>query len=463
MSEDKNKKRDYLLKGDNLYKSVIYLAWPVIIQSILQVSVGTIDIKMVGTVGVDAISAVGTSRNIVMILMVLVMAISTGTTAMVARFVGSGNKKGASVAAGQAFILSLLLSVFIVPVGLLTNEYSLRLLGVHENVLKLAMDYMRVFFVAVPFFLLYFMAKSILQGAGDTRTPLLIDIVMNLVNIGGNFIFIFGMLGFPAYGVAGAAMGTALSRIVGVILGWGALLSGKFSVSVSLKDMFTPIWKASKQIIQIGIPAGLQGLSRNASTFILFAILARTIDSASAVPAFVIGTNLNQYALMPGLAIGTAAATLSGMNLGANQPDRAEASGRATAILGALVMFVISVTFVIFARPFINFFLDAPNEAVVDVGRRFLLIIAVSEPFHAIAIIFSRTMQGAGYTKKPFQITLFTWLIIRAGLSYILALLLGWGSTGVWVSINITYIISGILIYLLFRQGHWKDVEIYGV
>ena len=94
MSEDKNKKRDYLLKGDNLYKSVIYLAWPVIIQSILQVSVGTIDIKMVGTVGVDAISAVGTSRNIVMILMVLVMAISTGTTAMVARFVGSGNKKG---------------------------------------------------------------------------------------------------------------------------------------------------------------------------------------------------------------------------------------------------------------------------------------------------------------------------------------------------------------------------------
>ena len=349
------------------------------------------------------------------------------------------------------------------PVGLLTNEYSLRLLGVHENVLKLAMDYMRVFFVAVPFFLLYFMAKSILQGAGDTRTPLLIDIVMNLVNIGGNFIFIFGMLGFPAYGVAGAAMGTALSRIVGVILGWGALLSGKFSVSVSLKDMFTPIWKASKQIIQIGIPAGLQGLSRNASTFILFAILTRTIDSASAVPAFVIGTNLNQYALMPGLAIGTAAATLSGMNLGANQPDRAEASGRATAILGAIVMFAISVTFAIFARPFINFFLDAPNEAVVDVGRRFLLIIAVSEPFHAIAIIFSRTMQGAGYTKKPFQITLFTWLIIRAGLSYILALLFGWGSTGVWVSINITYIISGILIYLLFRQGHWKDVEIYGV
>ncbi|MDY0235771.1 MAG: MATE family efflux transporter [Gudongella sp.] len=463
MSVDYNKKREYLLKSDNLYKSVIYLAWPVVIQSILQVSVGTIDIKMVGTVGVDAISAVGTSRNIIMILMVLVMAISTGTTAMVARFVGSRDNKGASVVAGQAFILSLLLSAFIIPVGLLTNEYSLRLLGVDENVLKLAMEYMQVFFIAIPFFLLYFMAKSILQGAGDTRTPLFIDIIMNIVNIGGNFVFIFGMFGFPAFGVAGAAMGTALSRFVGVILGWGVLLSGKFEVSVSLKDMFTPIWKASKQIVQIGIPAGLQGLSRNASTFLLFAILARTIDSASAVPAFVIGTNLNQYALMPGLAIGTAAATLAGMNLGANQPDRAEASGRATAILGAIVMLSISVLFVIFARPFINFFLDVPNEEVVDVGRRFLLIVAVSEPFHAIAIIFSRTMQGAGYTKKPFQITLITWLIIRVGLSYLLALGLGLGSSGVWISISITSIISGILVYLLFRQGHWKHVEIYGV
>ena len=98
------KRRKYLLNNRNLYKTALYLAWPVIIQSLLQVSVGTIDMKMVGTLGVDAISAVGTSRNIIMIFMVLVIAISTGTTAMVARFVGEGDKEGASIAAGQAFL-----------------------------------------------------------------------------------------------------------------------------------------------------------------------------------------------------------------------------------------------------------------------------------------------------------------------------------------------------------------------
>ncbi|MGM0396735.1 MAG: MATE family efflux transporter [Bacillota bacterium] len=458
-----HKKREYLLNNDNLYKTTLYLAWPVIIQSLLQVSVGTIDIKMVGSVGVDAISAVGTSRNIIMILMVLVIAISTGTTAMVARFVGKDDAEGASVAAGQAFLLSLLLSAFIVPMGMLTNEFSLRLLGVTDEVLQLAVQYMKVFFLAVPFFLLHFMAKSIFQGAGDTRTPLYIDILMNIINVIGNYIFIFGMFGFPAFGVAGAAMGTALSRIISVIIGWGALLSGKFDVKVRWKDMVTPIWKASRQIVNIGVPAGLQGLSRNATTFVMFAVLTRTLDAEFAVPAFVIGTNLNQYALMPGLAIGTAAATLSGMNLGARQYDRAEASGRATAILGAGVMFGISLLFIIFSDPFINFFLNESNQSVVRIGKIFLIVIGISEPFHAASIIFSRTMQGAGYTKKPFQITFVSWVVIRVLMAIIFGLLLGMDSTGVWIAISATNVISGVWAYAVFKQGKWKSVRIYGV
>ncbi len=464
MASDRyEKRRAYLLNNKNLYKTTLFLAWPVIIQSLLQVSVGTIDMKMVGTVGVDAISAVGTSRNIIMIFMVLVIAISTGTTAMVARFVGRDDQEGASIAAGQAFLLSLILSAFIVPLGLMTNEYSLRLLGVTDSVLNYAVDYMRIFFFAIPFFLLHFMARSIFQGAGDTKTPLYIDIMMNIINVIGNYIFIFGMFGVPAYGVAGAAIGTALSRMISAMVSWGLLLSGKFDVKVRLVHMFKPVWEASKQIMDIGIPSGLQGLSRNATTFVMFAILARTLDAKVAVPAFVIGTNLNQYALMPGLAIGTAAATLSGMNLGAKQFDRAEASGRATAILGAIVMFCISLLFVIFSKSFINFFLDVPSDSVVRIGTLFLIVIGISEPFHAASIILSRTMQGAGYTKKPFQITFVSWVVIRVILAFILGIILGIDSTGVWIAISATNMISGIWTYAVFKKGKWKEVSIYNV
>jgi putative MATE family efflux protein len=307
------------------------------------------------------------------------------------------------------------------------------------------------------------MARSIFQGAGDTKTPLYIDIMMNIINVIGNYIFIFGMFGFPAYGVAGAAMGTALSRVISVMVAWGALLSGKFDVKVRWKDMFKPVWKASKQIVTIGVPSGLQGLSRNATTFIMFAVLARTLDAEFAIPAFVIGTNLNQYALMPGLAVGTAAAALSGMNLGAEQYDRAEASGRATAVLGAGIMFGVSLLLMIFSTPFINFFLDAPNPDVVRIGTIFLIIVGISEPFHAVAIIFSRTMQGAGYTKKPFYITFYSWVVIRVSLAILLGLVFGMDSTGVWIAISATNLISGIWAYSLFKRGDWKSVKIYGV
>lgn len=460
LSEKSLSRREFLLNNDNLYFNVLYLAWPAVLQSLLQVLIGTIDIKMVGSLGVDAISAVGTGRNIIMLIMVLVMAISTGTIAMISRFTGMGDHESASASAGQAFFLSILAAAFMIPLGLLTNEWILKLLGVHDNVFILAKEYMAIFFISIPFFLLNFMAKSIFQGAGDTKTPLAIDIIMNVINVIGNFIFIFGFWIFPAMGVGGAAMGTLVARLIGAILGWGALISGKFVIKVDIRDMIKPKWKIGKQIMGIGLPTALQGLSRNISTFIIFAILARTASSVSAVPAYVIGTNLNQYALMPGLAVGTAAATLSGMNIGANKLPRAYETGKVCALIGAVLMSILALTFAGFSTPLIKFFLDESNPEVLKIGKMFLIIIGLSEPLHAVTITLSRTMQGAGYTKQPFLVTLISWLFIRVSLSYMLAIVFDMGPIGVWLGISVSTLISGILIILLFRRKRWQHVEI---
>lgn len=460
MKTTSSSRREFLLNNDNLYFNVFYLAWPVIIQSILQVSIGTIDIKMVGSLGVDAISAVGTGRNIIMLIMVLVMAVSTGTIAMISRFTGMNDEKSASASAGQAFFLSLLASVFMIPLGLATNDWVLDILGVNESVFILAKQYMGIFFISIPFFLLNFMAKSIFQGAGDTKTPLIIDIIMNIINVIGNFIFIFGFWIIPPMGVRGAAMGTFVARIVGSILGWGALMSGRFVVKVYLKNMIRPKWKIGKQIMRIGLPTAFQGLSRNISRFLIFAILARTAMADAAVPAYVIGTNLNQYALMPGLAIGTAAATLSGMNIGADKLKRAYRTGRVCAILGSILMGLLALIFVVFSDPFIKFFLNEPSPEILSIGKSFLIIIGLSEPLHAVTISLSRTMQGAGYTRYPFLVTLVSWLLIRVSLAYLLALVFDLGARGVWIGISISTIVSGILITIVFRRGSWRYVEI---
>ncbi len=460
MTEESIKRRKFLLSNDNLYQNVFYLSWPIVLQSLLQVLIGTIDIKMVSSLGIDAISAVGTGRNIIMIIMVFVMAISTGTVAMISRFTGMHDNKSVSAAAGQAFFLSIISALIMIPLGLLTNEWILGILGVHDNVFILAKEYMFVFFLSIPFFLLNFMAKSIFQGAGDTRTPLIIDILMNIINVMGNFIFIFGFWIFPSMGVAGAAMGTLVARLIGAILGWGALMSGNFVVKVKIQDMIRPRWDIGKQIIDIGLPTALQGLSRNISRFVLFAILARTIRSEAAVPAYIIGTNLNQYALMPGLAVGTAAATLSGMNIGAGKYERAYETGKVCAMIGAALMGVLAFLFAIFSTPLIKFFLDESNMQVLEIGKIFLIIIGLAEPLHAVTISLSRTMQGAGYTKYPFIVTLISWVFVRISLSYLLAIVLGLGSTGVWLGISISTVVSGLMSIALFRKKTWQNVRI---
>ncbi|MBZ2174775.1 hypothetical protein K8M07_05880 [Schnuerera sp. xch1] len=147
-----DKKTEFLLNNDNLYFNTVYLAWPIVIQSLLQVSVGTIDIKMVSSIGVDAISAVGTGRNVIMLIMVPVMAVSTGTIAMVSRAMGKGDKKSTSISAGQSFFLCLLGAAFMIPFGLLTNKSILQLLGISNNVLLLAQQYINVFFYVCHFF-----------------------------------------------------------------------------------------------------------------------------------------------------------------------------------------------------------------------------------------------------------------------------------------------------------------------
>ena len=446
------------LRNATVMAAMLTLAMPIIAQSLFQVLIGTVDLKMVGVLGSDAIAAVGMGRQVIMIIMILVLAISTGATAIVARNVGSGDQRQAARAAGNAFRLVLLFSAIMTPVGLLTAPHILVLLGASPEVMAFGLDYMRIFYFSVVFFLSNFMARSVFQGAGNTKTPLIIDIVMNLVNVGANYLLIFGIWIFPEMGVAGAALGSAIARFVGSLLGWGALLSGRYGLRLTVADLVGWDGSGMKRILTIGIPAAFQGMARNISNIALVAILARTVAGMAAISAFTVGMNITQYALMPGLAVGTAAAALTGINLGAKDARRAEASGWAAAWFGAAVMGFFAAISFIFAPWLLAFFSD--DAEMIRVGVPFIRIIAVAEPFHAIGIILSRSMQGAGYTYKPFLITVVSWLFVRVPMAVGLAFFADLQTTGVWIAIAASLLLSGSWAMIEYRKGRWKNVSI---
>jgi len=446
------------LRNAGVLPAVLTLAAPVIAQSLLQVLIGTVDLKMVGALGGDAIAAVGLGRQVIMIIMILVMAISTDAAALVARNIGKGDQRAAAKAAGDSFTLVWIFALVMTVVGIMTARQTLQALGATEDVMGLSLDYMKIFYLSIVFFLSNFMARSIFQGAGDTRTPLFIDIIMNIVNVVFNYLFIYGVWIFPEMGVAGAAMGSAIARFVGSVLGWGALLSGRFALRLTSRDLFSFNRQGMARILGIGIPAAFQGLARNISNIVMVAMLARTTAEMMAISAFTVGNNINQYALMPGLAVGTAAAALTGINLGANDARRAEQSGWAAAGIGAGIMGFFGIISLIFAPWLLAFFGDDPG--MIAVGVVFVRVVAISEPFHALGIILSRSMQGAGYTVWPFIATTFSWVVIRVPLAWFLAFGVNWQSTGIWIALSATYILSGILAVVLYRRGSWKEKKL---
>ena len=451
---EKGNGRVQRLRNAGVMSAVLTLAAPIVVQSLLQVLIGTVDLKMVGSLGSDAIAAVGLGRQVIMIIMILVLAISTGVTALVARNVGKGDQQQASRAAGNAFTLVLIFSAVMTVVGLFSARQTLVALGATETVIDMGLSYMNIFYLSIVFFLSNFMARSIFQGAGDTKTPLYIDIFMNVANVFFNYMFIYGIWVFPEMGVAGAAMGSAIARFLGACIGWGALLSGRFALGLTMKHFLGFDLKGMGEILSIGIPAAFQGLARNISNILVVAMLARTVSGMVAISAFTVGMNINQYALMPGLAVGTAAAALTGINLGAGDPKRAEQSGWAAAGVGAGVMGFFGLVSFIFAPHLLAFFVDDPDA--IAVGVVFVRVIAISEPFHALGIVLSRSMQGAGYTFWPFVSTTFSWLIVRVPLAWLLAFHVNWQSTGIWIALAATYLLSGVLAVILYRRGAWK-------
>ena len=446
-----------LVEG-HIGRSVWFLAWPVVIQSLLQVLIGTVDLKMVGYLGSEAIAAVGISRQIIMIIMILILAVSTGATAMVARYCGRGEEDRAGQVAAQALILCFLFSVVMIPAGLLSSEWMLVVLGAQPEVIELGLSYMNVFFLGVFFFLGNFMVKAILHGAGDTKTPLIIQVLVNIVNIVGNYLLIFGVAFFPTLGVMGAAVASALSRLVGMVLGLIVLLNDRYGLALSLKAFFRFRLLEMKQILKIGTPAALQGLARNISTIILVGMIARTASQPAAVSAFSIGTKITQYSLMPGLAVGTAATTLVGMSLGASDVSRAEESGWAATRIGVIIMTIFALVSFIFAPQIVRFFVQ--DESVIEIGTWFIRIIALAEPFHAIGIVLAKGLQGAGDTRPPFYITVISWLVVRTPLAYFLAFVLDLQSTGIWLAISLSVVLQGILMVIKFKEGSWKQIKV---
>ena len=426
------------------------LAWPSIITNIFYATSSIVAIKVVGGLGPDAIAAAVTGQRVTFILQAVLTGVLAGSTALIARNWGAKNKEEAGIFFTRTVQLVLFIALITSVVIWHSAEPLVTFFGLNGEALTLSVEYLRSI---APFYIAFGCGLGLitaLRAVGDVKTPMIIGVIMNLFAIFFMLVFVNGWLGFPEYGVRGAALGIGLSFLIGAILLIVFWLSNQLPVKYS--SIFTLDTYRVKEIFKVGLPAALEQVifQGGITAFLILVALYGT----EAYAAYGIGVQILSFSFVIGFGFSIAGATLVGQHLGAGDTDQARRAG-----WGAMRLSIVSMTFfgiliTLFAEPLARFMID--NDEVVRLSVIFIWLLGSMQPLMAIEFSLGGALRGAGDTKTPLMITLTCLLFIRVLLALIFYMLDA-SVEIIFSTLVADYIVKGFLYVARFRSNKWMQ------
>ena len=444
------------LTEKNLNKNIFKLSIPVAIENVLHMSVFIIDAVMVGRLGTDALASIGLAGALYFTISMVFSSLSVGSASIVARHIGAKEKEAAQVVGAQAVLMSLILGVLVTPLLLVFAEKMLVLMSAEPQVSALGKSYLQIIGGFFIFRMIILACNGILRGAGDTKTPMKVTIIINCINILFNWLLIFGIGPFPRWGVAGAAWATAIAYTIGTVLLCTKLFTGRCILRISIRQIIQFHFESVKRIIRISIPAAIDAFL----TQIGFLIFAKIVAILGTIPlaAHQIAIRIESISFMPGFALAVSTATLVGQSLGTKNVNLALLSMRRSCYFAMALMGFFAFIFLIFPAQMATIF--KPEPSVLSLAVVCVMIAALEQPALAIYMVYSGGLRGAGDTISPMIITIVGTLCFHVPISYLFGITLGWGLAGVWFGSALDWICRAIAIYILYRRGRWKRVKV---
>lgn len=436
-------------------KTILALAGPTLVEMFLVTFVQMIDMIMVGHVGPAAVVAVGLTNQPILFALSAFMALNVGTTALVARAIGAGDRATAERAATQTLVITFFLALLVAGLGFSYARNIILLMGAGPDVVDQGTGFMKLVSLSLIFSTIGMSVAASLRGVGDTRTPMWINVLTNILVIVGDYIFIYGHLGFPAMGAVGAGWATLLARVISAIIFLSAIFNPRGALTLAWRG-YRFDGELVKRILKIGFPAALEQFVMRGGmlTFVRIVASLGTVTYA----AHQIALNILGLSFMPGMAFGMAATTLVGQNLGAQRPDWAERSGYETRHLGIILASFMGAVFFFFGPWIIRLYTSDPE--VIRLGSIALKIIGLIQPAQSSQFVLAGGLRGAGDTRWPLYATAAGVWGVRITLAYFLVLHLGLGLTGAWLAMAVDQFTRSLFIGYRYKSGKWKAVKV---
>lgn len=441
-----------------LRKNVLKLAVPIVIEQTFVMLLGVCNTMMAGHIGEQAVSAIGMVDSVNNLFISFFAALSVGATVVVAQQIGQGNTKKANDTCVQSLISGFFLSTFITIILWIFKIPLINLLyGSAEELVKYDAElYIKITLFTYPFIALEQISNGILRGCGDTKTPMYITMFMNVTNIILGYILIYGISFVPSFGITGAALAIAISRIVGTLSIALILIRGNRIIKLKKINHFRLNISIQKTIFNIGIPASMEQVIFNAGKLIVQVFIV-TMGTAS-IASNAIAMSISQIINVPGNALCLAATTLVGQYVGRNDVKGAKDTLMYLVKFAAISLLTIGIIVSIFANNISSLYTDVPEvitlSSLLIRSDCFMLII------WPLSFVLSSGLKGAGDTRYT-MITAFVgmWLF-RIAIGYILGITLNLGILGIWIGMYIDWIVRGTMYLLRLHGTKWLKYKI---
>ncbi|WP_117594959.1 MATE family efflux transporter [Haloprofundus halophilus] len=469
---------DVDLTSGGIVKPLFYLSLPIVLTNLMQTAYNLADTFWLGQYDTAALAAISFAFPMVFLLISIGTGFSVAGSVLVAQHTGANDEEKAEYAASQTVTFSLLAALVLGLVGFVFVEQLLSVFGASPEVLPMATSYMQVISLGLMFMFGFFVFVALMRGYGDTVTPMLVmfgSVVLNIFldpflifGFDDNPLFamlgaeslqttLFAATGYTGSGITGAAVATIFSRALALAVGLAIMFNGTRGVEIHLRDM-APNFGYARKLLAIGLPASVEGSGRAISINLLLIVVG--LFSTNVVAAYGVGTRVLSVIFLPALAVARGVETMTGQNIGANKPDRAEKAANSAALTMFVVLSALGVLTWFGARPIVGVFTD--NQEVISIGAEFLRYVAPTFGFIGIVQSFVGSFRGAGKTVVAAVISVSMLGLVRLPVAFFGAadFGLGLGSSGIWLGFAVSNVVGGVIAILWYRRGTWRDVDI---
>jgi len=440
-----------------LLVSILMLSLPAIGEMALNTLLGFTDTVMISRlIGKNALAGVGFANQIVFTLIFIFSSFNTGGTAIISRTYGEKKYNEMNKISGEIITVNIVLGIIITILALVFNEKIFTIYDMSPEVKKMTIDYFRIVGFGMPFMFLSFSFATILRGSGNTRTPMIITLIVNITNIIGNYVLITGWGPFPVLGVKGTALATTVSRGIATILYIKILFFDSGIAKIKFQDL-KPTLKNIKPLWKLSYPGALEQASMQIS-FVVLGVIISILDTTSEA-VFRILINIESISFMPAVGLSIAAATLVGKSLGEKDSHKAKITGYYSSIIGVLWGIFMGMVFFTLPDKLIGIF--TTDSLLINAGLTAMLIAGFNQPFLNFMIVLSGALRGAGDTRAVMIITTLRLWLIFVPVSYILVSHMSFGVEATWIAEISSFLIFAPIMFKRFYSEKWIDIQIY--